>query len=63
LDCSSCSQQSNLPKNENKEYDNSILKKINQPVAFAARSPSHGGRTRLLWAFAGGASGASLANA
>ena len=27
-------------KNENKKYDNSTLKKINRPIAFAARFPS-----------------------
>jgi hypothetical protein len=56
-------------KNENKKYENSTLKKINQPVAFAARFtacpanldytrfPSHPARVRLLCAFANGASG------
>ena len=39
-------------KNENKKYDNSTLKKINRPVAFAARFPSHPARARLLCAFA-----------
>src|SRR5256886_16188494 len=35
-------QQSNLNKrNENKNNDNSTLKKINWPVALPGRSPSH----------------------
>ena len=34
------------------KYDNSTLKKINRPVAFAACSPSHPARVRLLCAFA-----------
>ena len=38
------------------KYDNSTLKKINRPVAFAACSPSHPARVRLLCAFADGAS-------
>jgi hypothetical protein len=39
-------------KNENKKYDNSTLKKINRPVASAARFSSHPGHPRLLYAFA-----------
>src|SRR5207248_9667641 len=38
-------------KNETKRYDNSRLKKINQPVAFAARLPPHSARARVLCAF------------
>ena len=44
-------------KNENKKYDNSTLKKINRPLAFGARFPSHRPRPRLVCAFAAGASG------
>jgi hypothetical protein len=40
-------------KNENKKYDNSTLKKINRPVAFAERFLSHPARARLLRVFAG----------
>src|SRR6266550_1289394 len=43
-------------RNENKKYDNSRLKKINQPVASAARFPSHPARPRLLCTFAASAS-------
>ena len=40
-------------KNENKKYDNSTLKKFNQPLAFAVRSSFHPARALLLCAFAG----------
>ena len=49
-------------KNENKQYDNSTLKKINRrrPVARVQQSgyrfPSHPARARLLCAFAASAS-------
>ena len=36
------------------KYDNSMLKKINQAVAFADCSPSHSARVRLLCAFTEG---------
>jgi hypothetical protein len=39
-------------KNENKKYDNSTLKKINQPVAFAAPFCFHPARALLLCALA-----------
>jgi hypothetical protein len=43
-------QQSNLNKrNENKNNDNSTLKKINWPVALPGRSPSHPAGDRHLW--------------
>src|SRR5205814_6870317 len=44
-------------KNENKKYDNSTLEKVNRPLAFAARFPSHRPRPRLVCAFAAGARG------
>jgi len=34
-------------KNENKKYDNSTLRNINRPVAFAACFPSYPDRARL----------------
>ena len=41
----------------NKKYDNSTLKKINRPVAFAARFPSHSTRVRVLCTLADRSSG------
>src|SRR6266700_4606040 len=46
-------QQSGL----NKRYDNFTLRKINRPVAFAARFPSTLARVRMLGAFADDSSG------
>src|SRR2546430_9972480 len=40
-----------------KKYDNSTRKKINRPLASAARFPSHSAGTRLLCAFTKSASG------
>jgi hypothetical protein len=45
-------KQSNLNQNKNRKYDNFTLNKINRPVAFAARFPSHPTRAHLLCAFA-----------
>jgi hypothetical protein len=50
-------------KNENKKYDNSTLKKINWPVAFAARLSSYTTRPRMLCAFANGASATTVTDA
>jgi hypothetical protein len=44
-------------KTENKKYDNSPLKKINQPLALAARFVSHLAGARMPWAFTRSASG------
>jgi hypothetical protein len=49
-------------KNENKKYDNSTFKKINQSRDCGTRLPSHRGRARLLWAFASGASSTTAAS-
>jgi len=43
-------------RNENKEYDNFTVKKINRPVAFAARFPARAARACVLCAFANGSS-------
>src|SRR5436190_24312631 len=44
-------------ENENKKYNNSRLKKINQPVALAARFPSHPAHPRRSCAFTSGLGG------
>jgi hypothetical protein len=44
-------------KKENRKYDNSPLKKINQPVAFAARFPTNLSCAHRLCTFAQSASG------
>jgi hypothetical protein len=41
--------ENNSALNKKTKYDNSTLNKINQPVAFAACSPSHLARGRLLY--------------
>jgi len=43
-----CGQQTSL----NKKYDNSTLKKINRPVAFAARFAFQPARPRMAGVFA-----------
>jgi hypothetical protein len=53
-------QQSNLNRNENKNYDNSTFKTINRPVAFAARFSSHPTSALLLCSFAAGAGRSDL---
>src|SRR5205823_12317834 len=50
-------QQFSLNKKENKKYDNSRLKKFDQPLVCATRFPSHPAPARLLCAFTDSASG------
>jgi hypothetical protein len=57
LDCKLTQvQQSNLNKNENKKYDNSALKKFDQPLALARWFPPHPAGAGLFCALAKGTS-------
>ena len=47
-----CSSTIAPQENQNQNYDNSTLKTINGPVAFATRFPSRPTHARLLCAFA-----------